>query len=380
MNILHITTYLQGGAGRIIYQLASNQQKAGHRVVVVTSKTSEPGYNNYVEYVQELHNNGIVLYEIDSTFKRDIYLNIHVAEKVRELIEKESMDIIHAHAAVPALVGVVARAGKGKYIPVIQTMHGWGTNKTPEHEKMDITILNGLDKVVSVSKSDKVLMENKGVESNRIITIYNGIDDGEDSTFEEDEVIKEILRYRNEGFKIFGCIGTVCKRKNQELLVEAINKLDRNEKVFCAFIGEGDMIEPLKEKVKLYALENRIKFYGYKQSGSKYIKHFDYLVLPSLSEGFGLVVVEAFREKVPVIASDINVFKELIDDEETGYLFINDDVQSLRDLLHRTLCNHEDGTKIVERAYKRYIDNFRLDIMFNKYNSLYSDLLTSFMK
>jgi len=86
MNILHITTFLQGGAGRIIYNLALQQKKDGHRVIVITSRTEEPGYVNYGEYIDGLIRNDIEVYKIDSTFKRDLYLNLLVVEKAREII------------------------------------------------------------------------------------------------------------------------------------------------------------------------------------------------------------------------------------------------------------------------------------------------------
>ena len=52
MNILHITTYLQGGAGKIIYDLLAYQKEVSHKVAVVASKTGYPGYCNYVGYIE----------------------------------------------------------------------------------------------------------------------------------------------------------------------------------------------------------------------------------------------------------------------------------------------------------------------------------------
>ena len=129
MNILHITTFFQGGAGRIIYNLALQQKKDGHKVVVITSKTEEPGYENYREYIDGLINNDITVHKIDSSFKRDLYLNLLVVEQARKIILENDIDVIHAHAAVPALIGMISRQVTKKYIPVIQTMHGYGLNK-----------------------------------------------------------------------------------------------------------------------------------------------------------------------------------------------------------------------------------------------------------
>ena len=161
MNILHLTTFLQGGAGRIIYSLAKDQKENGHTVIVVTSKTPEPGYENYKEYIDGFKGIELPAYQIDSSFKRDLYLNLRMAEQVREIIKRYNIDIIHAHAAIPAMIGTIARQVLNKYIPVIQTMHGYGLNKNLHQQEMDKIIMNGLDRIVAVSKDSKKILVNK---------------------------------------------------------------------------------------------------------------------------------------------------------------------------------------------------------------------------
>ncbi|WML35468.1 glycosyltransferase family 4 protein [Clostridium sp. OS1-26] len=373
MNILHITTFLQGGAGRIIKNIASCQEKSENNVYIVASLSDELGYCNYSEYMRELEELKIPCLKIDSTFKRDIYLNLNVAGKLREILIRENIDIIHAHSAVPAMVSIVARSGINKYIPVIQTMHGWGTNKRPEHEKMDIAIINGLDAVVTVSESDKELMIEKGIYKEKLTTIYNGIENQPKDKSIDKDIVDDIFRYKDLGYKIFGCIGTVCKRKNQELVVETVKNL--KEKVFCVFIGEGDLLDELSEKIKIYKIEDKIRFYGYRENASLYIKLFDYLIIPSLSEGFGLVIAEGYRENVPVIASNIDVFKEIIEENSTGYLFNNNDENSLKKLIiEANNFGLKNEKTIVENAYRDYKNKFDIDIMIEKYNELYINI------
>lgn len=374
MNILHITTFLQGGAGKIIKDLATNQKKSGNNVFVVTSSSEEDGYCNYKNYLDYFNEININTYKFDSTFKRDIYLNLNVADEVRKIIINEDIDIIHAHAAVPAMVGIIARTGIKKYIPIIQTMHGWGTNKKPEHEKMDVTIMNGLDKIVSVSKSDKWLMTSKGINKNKILTIYNGIEDKVEYDLPEDEIEEDINTHRNEGCMILGCIGSVCERKKQELLVEAINKVSKDIKIYAVIIGEGSIIKRLEEKVHAYGIDDKVKFYGYRNNASKYIKLFNYFVFTSISEGFSIALLEGLREKVPIIASDIPAFCECIENNITGYLFENNNVDALK-LLIENVSNKNTNDFVTNNGYKRFINEFTLKEMFRKYSSLYNNIL-----
>jgi glycosyltransferase involved in cell wall biosynthesis len=378
MNILHISTFLQGGAGRIIYNLALQQKNDGHRVVVITSKTEESGYENYSEYIDGLIENDIPVYKIDSSFKRNLYLNLLVVEQAREIILENDIDIIHAHAAIPALIGMIARQISIKYIPVIQTMHGYGFNKNYEQEQMDKIIMNGLDRVIPVSFDSRDLLESKGISSDKMEVIYNGIFENQDSTIaDEDLDLKELQKLKNNGRTIIGCIGSVGNTKNQELLVDAIQLLKKKYPFLVYyFVGEGDKIKELREKTKSYVLEDQIKFVGYKRNANEYLKNFELLVLPSKSEGFGLVIIEGFRQKVPVLSSDIKVFKELIKDNVNGFLFKNEDKEDLALKIGQIIkMPDEKKAEIIEEAYHDYKTNFIFEVMYHRYMELYKKLI-----
>ena len=92
---------------------------------------------------------------------------------LRQLLIKEDIDVVHSHAAVPSMVAMIARSGLNRYIPILQTMHGWGTNNTPEQKKMDIFLLNCVDKVITVSQGDFLLLESSVVQATNIKIIYN---------------------------------------------------------------------------------------------------------------------------------------------------------------------------------------------------------------
>lgn len=372
MNILHITTFLQGGAGKIIKDISINQKYQGHNVYIITSKTEETGYCNYDEYLELLSEKEVHVFTIDSSFKRDIYLNLKVTEKAREIIKKYDIDFIQAHAAVPSMIGIMARSGLDKYIPVIQTMHGWGTNKEIKHENMDITIMNSLDKVVTVSNNDKELMISKGVYEDKLITIYNGLEKSDYITVDEDKIIEEIKHMKDNGYIVLGCIGTICDRKNQKLLINAVRKIDKSMKIFTVFIGEGDKLKNLREEVEALGLNEKVKLYGYRKNANKYIKYFDYFVFTSLSEGFSIAILEGFRERTPIVASNIAPFKEAIDDNITGFLFESNDVNSLIQAIEKAYFYNKDSLSIIKKnAYYKYVDNFTMEKMMIQYNNLY---------
>ena len=86
MRILHLATFLQGGAGRVIVDLALSQRAAGDDITVVTSETGVPGYGNYPAYLAELSAAGIGVAQVDSLFRRDYAQNLAVVRRLDELV------------------------------------------------------------------------------------------------------------------------------------------------------------------------------------------------------------------------------------------------------------------------------------------------------
>src|SRR5438477_584743 len=101
-GVLLLTTFLQGGAGRAIIDLALGMQAAGRRVAVIASRTPAGENCNYTEYLETLCDSGIETLVIDSTFSRDRDHNRTAAAVIAESIDLNEFAVVHAHAATPA--------------------------------------------------------------------------------------------------------------------------------------------------------------------------------------------------------------------------------------------------------------------------------------
>src|SRR4051812_22905351 len=104
MRILHISTFLQGGAGRAITDLALAQHALGHEVSVAVDARGELGYDNYPEYLGRLELAGLQVHRLDSTFKRDLTKNLAAVQDLLSSGAVENLDLVHAHAAIPSFV------------------------------------------------------------------------------------------------------------------------------------------------------------------------------------------------------------------------------------------------------------------------------------
>lgn len=375
MNILHITTYVQGGAGRIINDLAIFQKNNGNNVIVVINDKEEIGYENYSEYINTLKENNIKVYRVDSIFKRDIYLNINVANVLNKILIENNIDLIHSHAAVPSMVSMISKSNINRYIPIIQTMHGWGINKNKQHEKMDVSILNMVDKVACVSNADKNLLINKGVNENKIITIYNGIKENIYENQYDILIMKAIKELKENSQLLIGCIGSVCERKNQRLIIEAL-KYVKNNNFKVVFLGEGNLINELKNLADSYNICDKVEFWGYVDSAYAYLKYFDYVILSSISEGLPLTILEAYRDGIPVLVSDIDCLKEIVENNKNGFIFNKNDEKKLAKLIDKIfeLKKSKKYLELKNNNKDNFLKNFTIKKMYDSYIEIYNDI------
>ena len=376
MNILHISTFLQGGAGKVVIDLAVDAMKRGHTATIACTENSTGDYGNYESHIQQIKKEGISLFYLNSTFSREIFLNINAAKNLMMQGALNDIDLIHCHASIPSLVSIIATSSTPKKIPILQTMHGWGIYKNKRQEKQDISILNLVDHIVTISESSRNLLVSKAVEKKHCSVIYNGITNQDSCThLRDDEDLMCLNRFKKEGFKIIGIVGTVDKRKNQEILLKAMQLLPQEIKIKAFIVGEGKAIPVLEKFCKINQLNDSIYFTGYKRNGREFIRSLDLLLSTSLSEGGPPIsVIEAFAENIPVIASTTPEHIEVIEHKKNGFLFDFKNAQNLAETILVAL-NHNNLKEITDKAKNSFKEKFVLAKTCNFYNELYIKML-----
>ena len=372
LSIVHLTTFLQGGAGRAIVDLACAQRQAGHDVLVVTSGTGDGNYGNYPHYLDRLRAEEVPLLVEDSLFKRDLGLNLNVLARLCETRAPDAVDVVHAHAATPALVGRLFAGHAGRRMAVVQTQHGWGVSKTTAQARNDLAMLHDVDRVVVTSEATGSWLVECGVPRDHIVSIPCGLP-AETPRGVPEEARACLAPLRAAGMTLVGCVGSVTANKNQRLVLESLARLGRLD-VMAIFIGEGG--ESLTEAARSLGIDDRVRVLGYRPDAERWMGLFDLLVLPSLTEGQGLVVLEAFRSGTPVVASDIAALRQLVTDGETGWLFEVDQADALANTLSRAIdVAAGERERIVQAARRRFLADYTLDIMVARHETLYRELL-----
>ncbi|AFY20738.1 glycosyltransferase family 4 protein [Pseudomonas sp. UW4] len=164
-------------------------------------------------------------------------------------------------------------------------------------------------------------------------------------------------------------IGRISELKGQELLIDAAAKLPRCalEKVHFLFIGSpvpGDekRVDFLKEKIEILKLCDFFTFTGFIAEKSKIWANTDITVLPSIyPESFGMVVIESWAAKKPVVASNHGGPSEIISNGETGLLFTPRDSESLANALEKLITDEKLLNRLQESSREIYLKSFSSD-------------------
>jgi len=374
VNILHLATFLQGGAGRVLVDLASAQRRRGHQVTVVASRTPAPGYGHYDDFIARLAHAGVPVWLVDSLFHREMAQNLRAVDVVNRVSATAPPDVIHAHAAVPSLVALLAAGHARRSVRIVQTMHGWGVSKTPQQAEADVRVMNLVDRVVVPSVHAAREVGDLGVDASQIRVIAYGVSRDRTALVGGDAVLAaELASRRRRGALVVACVGTIGARKNQALLVDALARLDRSLDVFAVFIGDGDAAA-LTKQIARAGLDARAAVRGYTAGARALARQADVLALPSASEGQPLAVLEAFADRVLVVASDIPALAELVDDERTGFLHCAGDAASLAEVISRVhRLSPAVRQAMVERAATEQAVRFTADAMYRHYMDEYAE-------
>lgn len=311
----------------------------------------------------------IKVFYLDKTIDQSIKMTVPVEHLDCGKFQFNEFDIVHTNGLRPDLFAFLNRK-KIKYH--ITTIHNFVfEDLASTYNRLTSFIFGNIwlllwkraDKLVCVSGTMKKYHSNWFSSSNMNV-INNGIVETDNSLVPDNDIMKAINRFHSKGLKVIGFAGTLTKIKGID---QAIRLLSVTEKYAFIILGDG------REKYKLQQLTNnldvsdRCLLCGFRSNAVIYFKYFDYFIMSSRSEGFGLALIEAVQQKVPVICSDIEIFKELFNEEEITF-FKLDDINSLSESLNVSAVK---GKLKAELAYKRYLTNYTAAIMAKSYYDLY---------
>lgn len=346
---MHVTWGLSpGGTENLLVDVANEQAKSAPVAIMIIN-------NNIADSLLAEIDSTIKVYRVNRKLKSK---NIISLLKIPLFILRAKPTILHLHHyGLYNLVRFVKLWG----IPTYLTVHS--THYPCVH-------LDKHKQVFAISETvQRDLLKKCKVQSKAIV---NGI--------RVDAIKKrEDTRWNNdEPFRMLQVSRLVHAAKGQHLLLFAVRKLIDDFQISnftVDFIGAGESRDLLQGLMQKLQLQKHCRFLGELPRTAIYNRLADYhlLVQPSLWEGFGLTMIEAMAAKVPVLASDIDAPREILQDGVYGCLFKNNDpddlTQKLKELIEdynqlklqtiiQEASSYIDGTFNVKTTAAHYIRNY----------------------
>ena len=231
--------------------------------------------------------------------------------------------------------------------------------------------LKKADKIVAVSESvGSFLKDYFKVDFSKIEVIGNGIDLNLFSSFRKAETGKRL---------VLGTIARLDKIKGHIYLLKALKEMKDNGRDLpdLILVGDGPERRNLESYIKENGLDN-VVLVGEAVEVGEYLKKMDVFVLPSLSEGLGIAVIEAIAAGKPVIAGNVGGIKELVRDGETGILVTPGDEKALRAAIERIIDNRGELEKMKSASVQWLEENrerFDIKEVSKRYSALFEGLL-----
>ncbi len=295
---------------------------------------------------------------------------------------KKDCDVIHAHYAVPqGLLGTLLKHVKRK--PLITTLHGsdvtiLAADRRPFTRALVRYVLNTSDVVITVSGFLKSEILKLGIPEDKVKVTYGGVpeDGGPEEPF--DVKGKNILfvgsLVRQKGVDVLLKAFKNVKKDMGSSSVSSVDPVNPANPTNLIIVGDGKQRPALERLADDLGLED-VYFLGMKRDLKSIFKKSDVLVLPSREEGFGLILLEAMANGVPVIASNVGGVPEIIEDGKNGLLFETGDFEDLSCKITRVLKLKDDESEklrdtLMERG-RETIKKFNWKAMADEVDEIY---------
>lgn len=321
--------------------------------------------------------------------------DLPAAFQLRNLILKESIQILHTHGMLVNIVGRIA--SKLAHVPVsISTVHltrelasgGRAENisqwfKGKYYRSLDNFTARFNDRIIAVSESVRQDLISQGLRPEKITVIRNGIEYGgcRSPLERKDRRAKKKKELGIGNCPVVGTITRFSKQKDVQTFLYAIsNVVKEYPDIQCLILGDGRQRRELEGLSSRLALNGIVTFLGYREDAREILNLFDIFVLSSLWEGLPLVVLEAMAASKPVVATRVPGTAEAVIDGETGLLLPLRDSKGLAESIKKLLADQGLAQEMGKAGRRRISKYFGAERMVDETERLYVDLMRSKQK
>jgi glycosyltransferase involved in cell wall biosynthesis len=327
-----------GGQGRFLYELYRQNIKK-NKIDLYFFSPSKSNLKNHIQIFPETLNSKL----------KNLEYSAKLHWEIEDLIDKYKLDIVHFQGGPGGLFFL-----KRVKIPLVFTSHHtyWQQSHYINEQKwkkilyyFERSSFQKADLVICDCEStENVLLNYYGIPKGKMTVLPIGIDLAKFKPNKHINNTKELLY-----------VGRIDKRKGLEFLIKTmtiINKVDPNIRLHI--VGRGKD----KEKLEQFSKENNLNivFHGSisDEQLEKLYESISVQIVPSIFEGFGLSVLEGMAKKVPIIATNVDAIKDIIEDNKNGILVEYGNSEELTDSVLKLIKNKKLANSLVSNAYSEF--------------------------
>ncbi len=351
---------LVGGIARHVAELYPELVKLGHEIHLITV---EFGQAPRFEVVDGVHVHRVAITKHDDFFQWVSAMNESMGQHGGKLmLEEGGFDVIHAH---DWLVGDAAIALKHHFkTPMVATIHAteygrhsgiFNAVQQYVHDKEKVLAHEAWRVIVCTNFMRREVEQTLCTPWDKIDVVYNGIRREKKQLDPEFDYWQFRRQFALDDEKIVYYVGRMTHEKGVAGLIAAAPKIlhEMNQRVKFIFIGGGHT-EHLKQQAKGVGIWDRCYFAGFMpdQDLDRFQTIADCAVFPSLYEPFGIVALESFAARVPVVVSDAGGFPEVVRHGRTGIVTWVNNSESIAWGILEVLRRPEFARSLVNNAYE----------------------------
>lgn len=387
MKILQvIANTRQGGMPQHLLTLSMELVQKGHEIHVV-SLSDGPILGEF----EKAGINVSTAFFLGHKMRLDPLLVRKAVGFTRNLIQETRPDIVHTHGPRAHIIAGKASRFSGSP-PLVATAHGsfrqfvagntgefgWCRSRLKKFQyiwadRYAGRVANRLIAVCEATRRD--LVDVIKVPAAKVCVIHNGIVDSQVRSEHKLSVRTELGLH--EANKLITYVGRIAFHKGVPDLIKAAEVIVRKvPEARILIVGEGPLVRNLKDDVDSRSLEDKVIFTGERKDAVQIIAASDLFVLPSLSEGLALTLLEAAMTATAMVATDIGGNSEVVHPNQTGLLIPPKSPDALADAIIELLDDNERRMKMGKAARNLWQQQFTAAHMVNSIETLYRELLS----
>lgn len=352
------------GAENVLLELSDELKKAGHSVTVGVIRNSR---NPNTELSGKAAERSINTVEFECNGKFDLKTISTIGSYVRE----GSIDIVHSHGYKANIYAVLSNRKNRR--PLVTTCHNWivSSARSSVYAYLDKVFLKRFDAVVPVSRTVEGLVLETGLNKKKVRLIENGINIYRFIQEKRDTGLRSLLGI-DPGSKVVGTVGRLAAEKGHKILLQSAGRvLDAYKDCFFVIVGDGKLRGELEEDARAAGIGERVIFTGARSDIPELLSIMDVFVLPSLTEGQPMALLEAMAAGKAVVASNVGDVKKILKDGLLGIVTPPADPGAVSEGILHYLNNPSAAGKAGAMARKEAVERYSSARMAGEYQLVY---------